>query len=79
MKTTVRSVLSATNKSLQNFKFPLRSSWELRFFWASAQREVVIPYDVSGQHIGPDIFLTLKDGTDTLSRNVGNELPLHAS
>jgi hypothetical protein len=42
--------------------------------------------DVSGQRIGPILkdqevldFLTLEDGTDTLSRNVGKGLPLDAA
>jgi len=51
------------------------------------QRRVVIRYDVWGQPIGP-IFkchsiqeecLDLEDGTDSFSRNVGNELPLYAA
>ena len=33
---------------------------------------------VSGQQIGPN-FLTLENGTDRLSRNVGKELSLHAT
>jgi hypothetical protein len=40
--------------------------------------------DVSGQHIDPVFkgqkdFLTLEDGTNTLSRNVGKGLPLNAA
>jgi hypothetical protein len=45
--------------------------------------------DVSGQRIGPILkgqeaqeylyFLTLEDGTDTLSRNVGKVVPLDAA
>jgi hypothetical protein len=46
--------------------------------------------DVSGQHIGPIfkdqevedkrhlVFLTLEDGTDALSRNIGKQLTLDA-
>jgi hypothetical protein len=56
-------------------------------FWATAQREEVIRYrrfcTVSRYHIqGSRIrlgFLTLEDGADSLSRNVGKELRLHAA
>jgi hypothetical protein len=45
---------------------------------------VARPADVSVQPVGPilkgqEIFLTLEDGTDMLSRNVGTELPLLAA
>ena len=48
-------------------------------FWAIRQRVIVIPsrsLDASEQ---PIQFLTLEDGTDRLSRNVGKGLPLHAA
>jgi hypothetical protein len=42
--------------------------------------------DVSGQRIGPILngqeirdFLTLEDGADAMSRNIGKELPLDAA
>jgi hypothetical protein len=38
-------------------------------FWDIAQRRALFFLD----------FLTLEDGTDTLSRNVGKELPLNAA
>jgi len=52
-------------------------------FWVIMQHIVVIPYGrfranyliFKGQEIFLD-FLTLEDGTDRLSRNVGKELPL---
>jgi hypothetical protein len=62
-------------------------------FWDITQRRVVIFTDVSGQPLGPIFkgqevqeenlffldFLTLEDGTDRLSRNVGKGLPLDAA
>jgi hypothetical protein len=58
--------------------------------WDITQRGVVIQTDISGQPIDPILkgqevprgktdCLTLKGGTDTLSRNVGKGLPLDAA
>jgi hypothetical protein len=69
-------------KKHQISKWDVRSSRLLRnVYWKFLT-------DVSEQHIGPifkgqeiqeDLdFLTLEDGTDTLSWNVGKELPLYA-
>jgi hypothetical protein len=38
--------------------------------------------DISGQPISPIFYLeclTIEDGTDSLSQNVGNELPINAA
>jgi len=45
------------------------------------QRLVVIPYRPLGTTCRPNVsrFLTLEDGTDRLSRNVGNKLQLVAA
>jgi hypothetical protein len=58
-------------------------------FWNITQRRVATFTDVSGQCIGSIFksqevlffldFLTLEDGTDTLSRNVGKGLPFDAA
>ena len=50
------------------------------FFWAITQRIVVIPYRHFGSTYRSPIlgFLTLENGKDRLSRNVGKELPLFA-
>jgi hypothetical protein len=62
------------------------SSWDLRS--SGVLRGVVWQFyvDVSGQPNGPIFkgqevqkFLTLEDGTDTLSRNVGKGLALDAT
>jgi len=42
-------------------------------FWEITQRMVVIPYRRSGT----SYRLTLEDGTEKLSRNVGKEFPLY--
>jgi hypothetical protein len=51
-------------------------------FWGITQRQVIILYRRFGttyrSHIQGSNFLTLEDGTDTLSRNVGKGLPLDA-
>jgi hypothetical protein len=50
-------------------------------FWDITRRRVVMFTDVSGQGIGPIFldFLTLEDGTDTLSRKIGKQLPHDAA
>jgi len=42
-------------------------------FWEIVQRMAVIPY----WRFGTSYRLTIEDGTDRLSRNVGKKLPLH--
>jgi len=48
-------------------------------FWVITQRVVVNFADLSGQPIGPFGFLTPEGGTDRLSRNVQQKLPLLAA
>ena len=51
-------------------------------FWVVTQRVVLIPYGCFGTIFRAHLllgFLTLEDGTDRLSRNVGKELALHAA
>jgi hypothetical protein len=52
-------------------------------FWGIRQRRVVTLYRHFGTtyryHLQEQYFLTLEDGTDTLSRNVGKGLPLEAA
>jgi len=52
------------------------------------QRRMAVSHYVSGRIIGPIFnsqavkfldFFTFDDGTDSLSRNVGNKLPFHAT
>jgi len=57
--------------------------WKTAFFWVIPQGLVVIPYRRLETTYLPhlqgsrsQIFLTLEDGTDSLSRNVGKKLPL---
>jgi len=50
------------------------------FFWVITQRVVVIPHRCFGtnyrSHLQGSKKKSLEDGTDTLSRNIGKELPL---
>jgi hypothetical protein len=59
-------------------------SWDLRPSGILHSVEWYSFTDVSGQRIvpfgkGQENFLTIADGTDTLSRNVGKALPLYAT
>jgi len=56
----------------RNARFQAFPAKQMRtaLFWAITQRVVAIPYRRFG---------TLDDFTDSLSRNVGKELPLHAA
>jgi len=49
-------------------------------FWAISQRVVLIPYRRFGTNYRSHLqgSKTLDDGTDSLSRNHGKELPLHS-
>jgi len=51
--------------------------------WDITQCIVVIPTDVSGQHIDPilkgQVSKNLEDGSERLSRNVGKDLPQNAA
>jgi len=58
-----------------DFRLPPRSRREL-LFWVVTQRVVVIPYGSFGTTYRSHLQGTFEDGSDSLSRNVGKELPL---
>ena len=70
--------------SVRDFRPPPRCKRDLRSFRTLRSVQRQFRTDVSGQPIGPifkgqavqDNYLTLEDGTDRFSRNVGAELPL---
>jgi hypothetical protein len=74
---------------VQCFRYPwfqASASKQMRseLFWDFRQRRMVIPYRRFGTTYQTRIqaflgVLTLEDGTDILSRNVGKKLPLYAA
>jgi hypothetical protein len=64
-----------------DFRLPPACIWELRSCGILRIAEWLFSTDVSAQHIGPiskdqavQELLTLEDGTDRLSRNIGKKL-----
>ena len=70
-----------SNLKLRSFaSFQAFAARESALFGGIMQRRVVFLTEVSGQPIRLVlVFLTLEDGTDRLSRNVGKKLVLYAT
>ena len=68
---------------LNLYKKKTRIKMRSAFFWVITQRVVVIPYRRFRTNCQPPLQgpkkKSLEDGADTLSRNVGKELPLLAA
>jgi hypothetical protein len=60
------------NKNLSDFRLPPAMLIRSALFWDITRRRVVIVYRRFG-------LLTREDGTDTLSRKVGEQLPHDAA
>jgi hypothetical protein len=85
---TWRRFASPQRRTMCEFRLPPRSRWELRSSGLLRSEERQFLTDVAGQPLGPIfqaqasrmiVFLTLENGTDMLSLNVGKELQLLAA
>jgi hypothetical protein len=75
-KTYVTHITHAFTQNYSKFKATAANQVSAALFWAVTQREVVVYFNILGQPTGPICRDQENDGTDRLSRNVGEKLSL---